>query len=145
MIIYISLYITFSCLYNNRCFGKFLSKLLDRKCVFSHVLTVCPSISPVGCCALATGFACGPGGPLVAQAVRADCAAICWEWTAGPGPVGQAFTCRRETGTQASCLIKILRTLHQDSEAEAVTKKGRGYQSWSKYLLKTKVKVFIRK
>ena len=112
------------------------------KCVFSRCLTVCTSISPVGCCALASGFACGPGGPLVAQAVCADCAAICWEWTAGPGPVGQAFTCKRETGPQTSWLIKTWGSRCLDSGADSVIRKGRGYQSNAKTWLKTKT--FIR-
>lgn len=50
---------------------------LHKECVFSRFLTVCTSISPVGCCALTSGFAGRPSGPLVAQAVCADCAAIC--------------------------------------------------------------------
>lgn len=62
----------------------------------SLCLTICTSVSPVWCCALTSWFASGPSGPLMAQAVCADCAAICWKWTARTGPVGQTFTCRRE-------------------------------------------------
>lgn len=91
------------------------------KCVASS-LTVCTSISPMGCCALTSGFASWPSGPLVAQAVCADCAAICWKWTAGPRPMGQAFTCRRDKGPRARWLVKILRSQrwsqnsHQEKE-----------------------------
>lgn len=53
--------------------SKRTTDVLGTRCVnylkslFSHWLTVCTSISPVGgCCAVVSGFACGPGSPLVA-------------------------------------------------------------------------------
>ena len=91
------------------------------KCIFSRSLTVCSSLSPVGGCALASGLACGSGGPLVAQAVCADCAAICREWTAGPGPVGQAFTCKKDNGPQSLLVNKDIKE-PTHSGAEAVIK-----------------------
>lgn len=98
-----------------------LKKVLGHS--LNNGLTVCTSISPVGCCALVSGFAGGPSGPLVAQAMCTHCAAIRWEWTTGPGPVGQAFTWRQtyqHTGHLVTETQRMGKSKNQDGRAETV-------------------------